>query len=369
MNKHLPTIFATTLALTSTLCAQKTLTVDAAGGADFESLPTAVASAGIGDLIIVRKGNYTPPTVTRGMSIICKRGVTFLAHRTFAVIGLRAGERFSMVRTKLSGPLLIQDCAGNVHLQGVDAIGDAEVLESAGLTVKKSQFVTTNNCDFKGATYFLTGVSACEISNSTFLSSGCKFEGGNWGSDGLIATDSRLRLTNPTLTATGLDRPLLVHACDVTIGGDARTSITTEVFAALVNGGSLLVSPTTGLDAGDFSTSPSAKLTFATRPAVVARTAIRGKSIAAEVIAPSGSLATLYISLAASPIDIPSIGELFLDVASLSRIDSNIMGSTAWTTAIDLPKSVPAGQAMTLQASVVDARGSDVSLPVVVVTR
>lgn len=71
---------------------QEVLVVDAAGGGDHLDLPAAVSAAAVGDVLLVRTGSYTAPTISKGLAIVADSGADVEVRNLTVVSGTPPGE-------------------------------------------------------------------------------------------------------------------------------------------------------------------------------------------------------------------------------------------------------------------------------------
>ena len=107
--------------------AQSVIVVDASNGpgTNFTSLPTAVAAAGEGDVLIVRPGNYAPTTID-GKSLTLVGRPAYSAAFDLTVRDL-SGSQFVAVRNCVATRPLLEDCDGPVLLEGDNLVTDLAV--------------------------------------------------------------------------------------------------------------------------------------------------------------------------------------------------------------------------------------------------
>ncbi len=357
--------------------AQRTWIVDAAGAGDFTTVSGAVLASGRGDTLLVRPGSYSSTsTISHGLTVVADPGAQLGAG--FIVSGLPAGDAVSLVGGLVTSSVRLRNCDGRVHLESVavTAAGSPGValdiddcanvtIDASSFTILQSPFMVVSMdaaVRVDASTVLLTGVSA--RGEDAYIGG---FSGATAAAPGIRASNSTLRLTNPdlrggdafTLYSTTLPAAagLQVTGCDVTVAGDASTSILSGAASPFgqgagydldVSGGSLVYEPNTGLGAARFggSTSPQAR----TLDSVLVRSAGPGGTLVVEGLASPGALLGLLLSLPADPVDLPPLGELWLDLPTTLPLAAGVLTSDRLTTSLVIPPSIPRGATLAVQA-------------------
>lgn len=153
-----------TLLLCSPLVAQDVLVVDASGAGDHVDLPPAVAAAAPGDVLLVRGGMYSAPTVSQDVTIVADGGVQAVvrghmrvqdlpADQTVLLSGLALRHRVGVAERALT----VRRCHGFVRLDTVSAQGGGfESLEFGhgrpGVAVRRARNVAFLRSQCTGGT-------------------------------------------------------------------------------------------------------------------------------------------------------------------------------------------------------------------------
>lgn len=167
----LATLSLAAAALVPATHASDVLEVDAAGGAPFSTIQSAVAAAAPGDVVLVRAGAYSGDvTVTSGLTILGEGGVELSGHVT--VQGLPASQFVLLSNVDLRPPrpamglpdnpgaVQIFDCDGRVRLQDCAIEGAPEQGDSLstgtyrpggpGLEIDRALDVAAHDCTLSG---------------------------------------------------------------------------------------------------------------------------------------------------------------------------------------------------------------------------
>ena len=178
------------------------LVVDAAGGGDFTSLPTALANAQDGDTLLVRAGNYTT-----GPSdlVVFARSLTIAADGSGPVV---------------TGPIRILNTAGqHVVLRGLTVGPVLQAAQPDGLRVTGGD-VLAESCSFRGRDGEISiggvaGYPGVRIDSGRVVLRGCTVEGGR-GKDSFFPYIPIPTAGGPGVQALG--GTLAIHASLVTGG-------------------------------------------------------------------------------------------------------------------------------------------------------
>ncbi len=230
-----------TVLLSSSLPAQRTYVVDAAGGsgAHFRDLPDALRLAQHGDTIILRKGTYRGGATSLGLTILGEKDAVINGMLApVNVSNLPAGQRFVMQGIEFTGQSLgaypsiaLTSNAGSVHLEDL-ALAP---LLSGGPTgpavmIRDCKRTTLNDCQLVGHPALDCEASTVVISASVFQGSDAEFNMVPVPSaPGLRAKNATLEITTsafgggkeapsfvgPQLASPGLD----LETCDVRLVG------------------------------------------------------------------------------------------------------------------------------------------------------
>lgn len=188
---------ATLLLLAAPVFAGDVHIVDASGGGDFSNLPAAVAAASRGDVLLVRAGTYTAPTIDKGLTVVAEQGAIPVVRGTTRIhdvpkndtvllSGLALRHRVNTVEKALE----VWRCKGAVRFDKSSATsGGFDSLEygngRVGADVRKSRDVAFMRSRCEGGTAgenefggpFIGG-AGLRARNSSVASWRCEFEGG-----------------------------------------------------------------------------------------------------------------------------------------------------------------------------------------------
>jgi len=109
---------------------QQVIVVDAAGGGDHLDLPAAVSAADVGDVLLVRTGSYTAPTISKGLAIVADSGADVEVLDPTVVSGTPPGEPVLLSGLTLRDhswwawhPLQLKSCEGPIRLDHLTVKG------------------------------------------------------------------------------------------------------------------------------------------------------------------------------------------------------------------------------------------------------
>ncbi|MHC4921799.1 MAG: hypothetical protein ACYTKC_19700, partial [Planctomycetota bacterium] len=279
----------------------QTFVVDAAGGpgADFLDLPPAVAAAGHGDVLLVRKGAYLGFTTTKGITIVGE-GTPVLTS-PIKVQGTLPGNAFALQGVKFDSgaattPLRLQSCAGRLLIdrvtfasgQNIRVDGCAEV-EFVGCTSTQrpllltGSLVTLNDSSFTGpdASPTTMALPAVFSVDTRLFVSRCTLVGGGQGLASGRAAPAIEQHGTTVLTDDG--------STEVRVGPGAPATL-----SAVVGSGSVEHAPAVTFVAGAGAPAIHPALAVATRPipSLRATGAGPGGAIASDLFAtPGGAFA------------------------------------------------------------------------------
>lgn len=156
-------------------------TVDAAGGAMFTTLPSALDSAQPGDTLLV-KGGWYPEffVVTEGVTIVAEEGQTVTIASAVTITGIPAGQRAVLRGLDIGRAVELRDNAGAVWLEDVELIITHNwpalgVFSSPNVTLVRSRF---EGWDATSPPPFLPATPGILAEQSGLHVYGCSVEGG-----------------------------------------------------------------------------------------------------------------------------------------------------------------------------------------------
>jgi hypothetical protein len=347
--------------LTTAITAQRTWIVDALGGpgSHFKDLPPAIQAASAGDTVLLRPGEYLPAPITLGLRLVAELGAVVRtdqsfppeslhlrdlpAHQTLTIQGLRI--------LGTTGPVLqLTDCRGVVVLDGVHA-NHGSSSAPAAIAISGCDAVTLRACDTAGGLNVATSTVA--IHQSSIV------RGGNTilifaTLPAIHATRSRLELSHTH--AKGQDgfvpynmaQPAVQGtAARITVRGLATTVLEagldqqTQVPALRADPQStLLLDPSVTLIPKNRASGHFGFGSVASRrlPALAVADAARGGRLDITVHSPAHDAFALFLGAPSAPIEIPQLGDLWLDPALLVFLGAGIQGATERTIVpIDVP--------------------------------
>lgn len=367
------------LGLVTSLAAQRRWIVDEANGpgTDFTTLPPAIAAANDGDTVLIRAGNYTPITTSKGLTLLgvgaaTIRQVDFVFAPVVEITGLPASRSFVMKGLRIEGIMAnalfsATGNAGRIHLEDVE-------IATATIPPAPQHACVVSNCrsfTMNGGRLF--GFPSVRVIDSTAAFTGTRIEGGHscgsvrctYVGEGLISDRSTLHLTNCNVTGGNGGAPLNPFTQPRTAVQSAQSTIyaagDTTTVSAGSGGTAILAGITTdqgrveldaavvvnGLNGGP---DIGGTATVVRRPIVGlrARGVPPGGTIATRVTAPASDLFALFLGVPGDAIALP-LGVLYLDPVAHVLVTLGI-GPT------DVPIPVPAvpslgGAAFALQAS------------------
>ncbi|MEZ5967131.1 MAG: hypothetical protein R3F56_25070 [Planctomycetota bacterium] len=331
----------------------RTFVVDAANGpgTTFTDLPPAVAAATDGDQIVVRPGAYGSVSTGKALTILAE-GSSWSAP-AIEISGLAAGRDFVLSGFHSSGAaprLRVHACAGRVLLHRVQLTQSfLDFTQAPGLEIDACALVRVadSRCD---------GRPALAASDSTVQVLGSRLAGGAAVSNSalvvastpaLALTGGRLELTDSGLTggagATGAQTRAPSPAL-VAVGGTLRvagpsataflaagTGTTIATPALLGTLGSLRIDPSVQLGAhgGAPGIGGSIAVQVLRLPALDARGAAPGGTVAIDLFAPVNDFAALFVGQPADLTSLPGFGgDLGLDPARMLHIVTGTTDAT-----------------------------------------
>jgi hypothetical protein len=145
-------------ALSCSLAAQRTIVVDAAGGAGhhYKSLAAAVTAAKDGDILLVRPGIYQwiKTQLTKGVTVQGSGATTTGIFGSVSVSNLPARSSFTLKDVSGLAAVRVLSCKGNVLLDGVRFPTQMYARASHRITLRNSEFPTAR---FEGCTVQIDG--------------------------------------------------------------------------------------------------------------------------------------------------------------------------------------------------------------------
>ncbi|MEZ5967049.1 MAG: hypothetical protein R3F56_24640 [Planctomycetota bacterium] len=345
--------------------AQRTWVVDAAGGAgvDFTDLPPAFAAVADGDRVVVRRGTYTPGTLTHAIQLVGQPGaaMSFRNASPFLVRGIPAGrtcsiEGFTLTDVPFSqNHLRFENCAGIVAVQSV------VVLPATFPALSPAHFSYVSDC---------AGVSfhACTLEGglgalrSRVTASGCTLNGPNaviTAPSTLMTTDTEVDLT--LCSVRGLDgTPEFVGSAAATL---VRSRLTARSGTQMIAGTPLFSGPLPSIDGtftSDVTVDPSVVLTPAPQhlvalvvtplPALTAPRVPIGSTLPLSLASPVNDLYAIFAALPAPPFSM-LWGEVWLDVPTSVFLATGVQTGGLTTVWLPIPPNPELeGAALAFQA-------------------
>jgi len=376
------------LLVASPIAAQTTWIVDAARGPGytFADLPGAEAAAKDGDLILVRRGVYSPITTSKGLTIVGEiAGIRMPPNTTFTVRNLRAGSRFVLGGSFLFidgngvpiGPtMLLENNKGQVNLSNVQINPGRN--RATSCHIKACVAVSLDRCLF---------LPTAIVENSHVTASSGMFRANSHlvglTGPGLKGSKSTIELTDMDVYGSSGDSTVAPHPavsvrqCDVIVRGDQGSTYTggmgfsvpsAAAFDGTNNSSSLVIDPTVTVTGAI----TSFKSLTRTRLAALSVTdPVLGGTAKLRLYSDNGDLFGILASLPGSPLLIPTFGWSWLDPATAVLIAAGQQTSPYFNGKLPLPAN-PAlrGLPLTVQAIAGNAtRGFRLSNGVIQVLR
>ena len=326
---------AVCFALATTCLAQgKIWIVDAAmgPGAQFKDIPAAVAKALDGDKIIVRKGKYTPFTLSRGVTIIGQSGVTFPWFGVLYISNLPAGRTAAVHNIQYSYGLSVNNCKGRVI---------CERLGMYSMSVTNSPQVYLLNLGG-----YLTGTARLSVTNSRVIVTKSRF-GASTGGTGVVLRNSNVTMAGCFVTggqwwlnynpAIGMDSGSVLTLTDDGLSVISVPHLSTSV---IVGAGTVVLDPRVVLKTASNipAIASGIKVTRRTVPYLDARGAPLGGTVNVTLKAGANHPFFLAIGLPGNVTAFPSLGgSVWLDLntailIATGKLDSN--GAYAWASTV-----------------------------------
>jgi hypothetical protein len=333
--------------LTTTLGAQWTWIVDASNGtgSHFTDLPQAVAHASDGHRIVVRKGDYRPPTFGKALQIIGEPGSRVPAtndNSVFSIIGLAAGKVAVVQGLEIHGHFLgslppyvgslnVWDCAGVVVLADLTILSTSN---HGGIRVKNSSAVLLGNSLVR---------PLLVVEKSRVAATSCRFRAYHLltgpATYGIDAYDSFVELTDcsafgtegfghvGSAPAVRMDRTALV------LRGDGFSRYVGGTYNGQPQSPSIDGSSSSSLvvDPAVVLTPPPVRLTTTTirrMPALAAAGGELGHRIDLDLYSPTGEWYGVFAALPSPPFSIPPFGDQWMDFASEFLLLVGVQGSS-----------------------------------------
>lgn len=159
------------LLLSLGVAAQGTFIVDPGGNGDFTDIQSAVDAANPGDLIRVREGSYADPVlITKGLRIVGDGDDPIPPFTKTKLLGgvvvrdIPTEQSFIASDLFVSPGITIENCAGNVHLDGIRAL----------MRITNCEYLTANEC---GELSRSNVPPALEVEDSVAVFSSCSWLG------------------------------------------------------------------------------------------------------------------------------------------------------------------------------------------------
>lgn len=147
--------------LSASASAQRTWIIDAANrpGTDFTDIPAGAAAAADGDTLLVRAGNYSPFSTSKGIAVLGVPGqtrVVAVLGTAIFVSGVPRGRTFSARGLLVSGQvpgttIAVQNNPGHVHFEEIDVPSTASPM--AQITISGSSLVTVLGCGLQSQSF------------------------------------------------------------------------------------------------------------------------------------------------------------------------------------------------------------------------
>ncbi len=195
---------AVVVALAGVASAQSVLVVDPANGSgtDFTSLPTAVAAAADGDVLLLRTGSYNELVIaSKSLTVIADRGAVVTISDTLNVEGLTPSQSVALrglkvVASEQSYAASIENCSGPVWIEDCEFLGSPTTQVSGGIFIANCDGVvflgSSSQATLRGSS---SGRSGLLVIDSNVMAYDCSFDG----------TDGIETLSNPISGAGGVD--------------------------------------------------------------------------------------------------------------------------------------------------------------------
>lgn len=204
--------------------AQSVLVVDAAGGGDFETLPSAVEAAVDGDVLLLRAGTYDPLVVTgKSLTIEAEAGASVIVSETLHIENLAPTQSVTLRGLDVDasaadvafagsfdgcmGPVLVQDCtfdgsggplvSGGLFVVDCTSVVLSRVRSTPTLTAGGSfgragvfavssavyayECVLTGSDGLETFTGPIPGANGVTLFSASLFASGCLLTGGDGG--------------------------------------------------------------------------------------------------------------------------------------------------------------------------------------------
>jgi hypothetical protein len=250
-------------ALLGPAAAADVLVVDDSGGAgvDHTTLSAAVAAAQDGDVLLVKSGTYSGPTIVdgKGLAICADKGASVVHDGRLAFVNLAAGQRALLSGFALTPPgdfsagaLEIFDCAGFVQVQDVVADGGSGFLTAFVphmVGIRSSAAVVLTRVTASGGTRSSPASEGIWAKDSALYLYDCHISGGVFygglaGMDGGPGTvlDGGTLFATATTIGGGPGKPVgsEIFGCDGTSGAGGDGLVVTNAGVADLFGVTLL---------------------------------------------------------------------------------------------------------------------------------
>lgn len=167
---------------------------DGGPGVDFTDLPPAIAAASAGDVIVVRDGQYSEFTLSKGLSIVADTGhaPAFKKYGDLTIAGIPKGDTavLSGFGPAIYNAILIENCEGHVVVDDCSFEGSSSF---PGIQVLHCDLVTLCRVQVEASDPFMWHMwpfpEAARFEDTNVIVSECIFEGGDgadaWCDDAL----------------------------------------------------------------------------------------------------------------------------------------------------------------------------------------
>ncbi|MCA8968856.1 MAG: hypothetical protein KDC95_03705 [Planctomycetes bacterium] len=335
-------LFATPIA------AQRTYVVDAANGpgTDFTVLQAACDAANHGDTLLVKPGIYVETVVRKGIAIVGQPGVRIYGFNApgLTITSIPAARtctvtRVESLRFTYGGPIaLVTDCAGAVHLEGLQTQPViTPAITDSGLAIRRSVQVTVHGAMIEcgvaaeKSTFAITdsiligrSTAATDIrvpstpgltaKDSDLEIAGTSIRGGDWG-----WTLWGIELASPAVFLEGSNAS--IAGASVSLRAGAEQNTVPGMTAMWVDRGVAYVAPTVIVvpsgSALPYWTSATGRVVSVEQPSLSATSTAPGGSIVTDVFGRASSIGALVLGVP-GPRQPVQNGALWIDPTSLS---------------------------------------------------
>lgn len=386
-----PTAAAFLFVATATATAQTVHVVDGLNrpGANFTDLPAAIAAAQDGDTILLRNdgGFYHGATTSKALTITGDSpGLATIAGAgaNMTITGLPAGRDFVLqnVEFLLGGqpgtPLVVQGCAGRVHLVRVNVSAIAgtpalDVSQCSAVTVRNGDFqgnpglraqnatiaISTSRCMGRGGSVGLLPGTGAELTDCHVWFADVQTYGGNAFQTNAPA--SAIELVDSDLSFTGVANA--ARAQSGFLGSSATPGFTAAVPAIHGQNSTLRVDPKVVLSP---TGGASAIVGPTTTTTAIPSFTLLGVPLLQSQSDPAGATATAtLVGLPANPLPVPGVqGDLWIELNHVLVLQGVFGGFSGFQ-----EFALPRGLTLVVQAVALQGGSVELSTPAVVQTR